>query len=614
MENNAERKEYTPVGIHVNSKNQPCSGAREGEPYTQDQCLVCWVAKNVPQYSFLNENLDKQPQLSELYLKNMEARKEVVKVIQQMQKEKDDIPIWKKAVNFAKSAGKWLASGAKFVPDEVKAKRLFICQHCSQFTKQGTCSHVSCGCQMNSKVSMASEKCPVNKWLPYEDIPRFDESTKIDQWIEELKKPREYVHFRKYGEYYAAMPSCTLAHEKLLFEKLEEVKESLKNSSHLPYEKYKTTLVLCHPEDTRKQNAYFDALQKIKEANLPYTVEYWYIGEHFLDPEVIKVLETFKVKFCDALNYINRNKRRVLEHKHLKYFAMLHSSGQYVVYFSPDFVPTSKLHDFLLSTELYEYPLLIGPKKTHELEINHCSSFPTICANGAGNGNLHTSFTDIFILDKNYKNVWLLLNLLDEICNHNDFYKFEINSILIQKLMNMLEFTEHSSNYNCIYLLESNESDNSIKDKYGRPLFVKKDAGDNKLLLLGDVRALMTKNVFLNALIKNKYSGVFILQNNDLYMLDTSSPNTYQRMIKLYPDGTVVDDVNLPLRITRWGLKLDNNPHSQKHSILLFTTVADDEERLYAMLNEEVPNLFVGQYLLENQLPSRTISLERINK
>jgi hypothetical protein len=46
----------------------------------------------------------------------------------------------------------------------------------------------------------------------------------------------------------------------------------------------------------------------------------------------------------------------------------------------------------------------------------------------------------------------------------------------------------------------------------------------------------------------------------------------------------------------------------------LFTTVEGDKERLYAMLNEEVPNLFVGQYLLENQLPSHTISLEKINK
>ena len=59
-----------------------------------------------------------------------------------------------------------------FAPEEVKKERMDICLKCEYLYKSPTGNAnfnrcMSCGCNLNSKVSISSAKCPVNKWMPY---------------------------------------------------------------------------------------------------------------------------------------------------------------------------------------------------------------------------------------------------------------------------------------------------------------------------------------------------------------------------------------------------------------------------------------------------------------
>lgn len=77
-------------------------------------------------------------------------------------------PNWiEKIKNFTSSAFDHLKNGLEYASDDEIKKRFDICQTC-EFYKNGTCSQ--CGCPIYrtrnyiSKLSWASEKCPIEKW------------------------------------------------------------------------------------------------------------------------------------------------------------------------------------------------------------------------------------------------------------------------------------------------------------------------------------------------------------------------------------------------------------------------------------------------------------------
>jgi hypothetical protein len=53
------------------------------------------------------------------------------------------------------------------VPDNIKEERLQICNTCEFFTTLSRCK--KCGCFMPAKILIKRAKCPINKWMPYEE-------------------------------------------------------------------------------------------------------------------------------------------------------------------------------------------------------------------------------------------------------------------------------------------------------------------------------------------------------------------------------------------------------------------------------------------------------------
>ena len=72
------------------------------------------------------------------------------------------IPIRPKtAIDLAKAARD--ITTKRFVPDEIKQKRIDICRGCDRWHEN---SHrcLECGCQMRVKTSLQSSSCPLGKW------------------------------------------------------------------------------------------------------------------------------------------------------------------------------------------------------------------------------------------------------------------------------------------------------------------------------------------------------------------------------------------------------------------------------------------------------------------
>jgi hypothetical protein len=77
--------------------------------------------------------------------------------------------LFQMAKNVTKSAAKFIKSGMKTVSPEDLEKRLAICKACDNFDAialKGTGRCKLCGCSTHLKLSMATEKCPIDKWLP----------------------------------------------------------------------------------------------------------------------------------------------------------------------------------------------------------------------------------------------------------------------------------------------------------------------------------------------------------------------------------------------------------------------------------------------------------------
>ena len=65
--------------------------------------------------------------------------------------------------NIATAIAGFVASGGKTVSEEVYKQRLEICDTCP-LREGNRCSAKSCGCILEKKAKLASEKCPEGKW------------------------------------------------------------------------------------------------------------------------------------------------------------------------------------------------------------------------------------------------------------------------------------------------------------------------------------------------------------------------------------------------------------------------------------------------------------------
>lgn len=74
--------------------------------------------------------------------------------------------------SLAKSMLSWAKQGFKVVSQEVLDQRLAICAGCDLWDKEalaGTGRCTKCGCSTQAKLRLATEKCPIDKWLPVLD-------------------------------------------------------------------------------------------------------------------------------------------------------------------------------------------------------------------------------------------------------------------------------------------------------------------------------------------------------------------------------------------------------------------------------------------------------------
>ena len=77
--------------------------------------------------------------------------------------------LWSMAKNAGTAALKSAASGFKMVTAEQYEERTNICKSCEFWNKEafaGTGQCTKCGCSTKAKLKLATEKCPVDKWLP----------------------------------------------------------------------------------------------------------------------------------------------------------------------------------------------------------------------------------------------------------------------------------------------------------------------------------------------------------------------------------------------------------------------------------------------------------------
>ncbi len=113
-----------------------CENVVPNSDYDKSQCQLCWFYHHNPK---IRAVWDGQP---------------------------PELPSLKEqAASLAKSVTQWAFNGCKRVPLEVQEERLKSCNQC-EFLAQSRCG--ACGCYVRTKTSWTTEKCPLQKWGPYE--------------------------------------------------------------------------------------------------------------------------------------------------------------------------------------------------------------------------------------------------------------------------------------------------------------------------------------------------------------------------------------------------------------------------------------------------------------
>lgn len=100
-----------------------CGNFKSGQPFTKDQCAVCWGRNNYQQR--------KKPTLAQ------------------------------QAANLATDAAAFVVAGAPITRKELRTQRLAICETCPE--KIGSKCNL-CGCVIRIAVWAATKNCPLGKW------------------------------------------------------------------------------------------------------------------------------------------------------------------------------------------------------------------------------------------------------------------------------------------------------------------------------------------------------------------------------------------------------------------------------------------------------------------
>lgn len=80
--------------------------------------------------------------------------------------------IIRKAINFSVALVQHVADGLIHTPKEIYEERLNICRGCPFRDPESNlliCTHEDCGCYIETKVTWASEECPIGLWGKYTD-------------------------------------------------------------------------------------------------------------------------------------------------------------------------------------------------------------------------------------------------------------------------------------------------------------------------------------------------------------------------------------------------------------------------------------------------------------
>lgn len=111
--------------------------------------------------------LNKIDELWEIHIDLEESRN--IKKNPPSEEEQKTPSLFQMAKNVTKAAANFVKGGMKTVTDQQLKNRLDICRRCDKFDMQafgGTGRCLLCGCSTALKLKMATEKCPIDKWLP----------------------------------------------------------------------------------------------------------------------------------------------------------------------------------------------------------------------------------------------------------------------------------------------------------------------------------------------------------------------------------------------------------------------------------------------------------------
>ena len=115
------------------------------------------------------ELLQKIEELWTGHLNLKRSQNKQINPIDNFTRAKETPSLFQMAKNVTKAAANFVKGGMKIVTEEQLRMRLDICRSCDKFDAKafngtGRCS--LCGCSTVLKLKMATEKCPIDKWLP----------------------------------------------------------------------------------------------------------------------------------------------------------------------------------------------------------------------------------------------------------------------------------------------------------------------------------------------------------------------------------------------------------------------------------------------------------------
>ena len=103
-----------------------CGNFRGGEPFTKDQCVVCWGRDNY-------------------------QRRKAGTFVGQVKQ-------------VTASTATWIAAGSPMRTTEELGECFDICRDCEHYQPSPIAKCGKCGCFLSAKARMATEACPLGKW------------------------------------------------------------------------------------------------------------------------------------------------------------------------------------------------------------------------------------------------------------------------------------------------------------------------------------------------------------------------------------------------------------------------------------------------------------------